>query len=210
MNDNGIALMVLSLISASAQGFSDRTAIEHLARTANDALEAAVPQNPSCRRTRPASPAQAASELRRCMTQKRGFVDCMLNDFQSAGDDGNTMLFYDSPTYDVFWAAAEELDALVYIHLRSAAPLIQVQMWEGREQLACGALGYANRVNMHALGIITSGVLDRFPGVRLVLWHIGEHLCVRFAILSVLLLLLYHPPPTIMNQYAQQILGANG
>ena len=198
MNDNGIALMVLSLISASAQGLSDCTAIEHLARTANDALEEAVLRNPSRFAAMAAlsmhDPAQAASELRRCMTQKRGFVGCMLNDFQSAGDDGNTMLFYDSPTYDVFWAAAEELDALVYIHLRSAAPLIQVQMWEGREQLACDALGYANRVNMHALGIITSGVLDRFPGVRPVLWHIWEHLCVKFAILSVLLLLLYHPP----------------
>jgi 2,3-dihydroxybenzoate decarboxylase len=141
MNDNGIELMVLSLISASAQGLSDRTAVEHLARTANDALEAAVLRNPSRFAAMAAlsmhDPAQAASELRRCMTRKRGFVGCMLNDFQSAGDDGNTMLFYDSPACDVFWAAAEEeLDALVYIHPRSATPLIQVQMWEGREQLA--------------------------------------------------------------------------
>ena len=210
MNDNDVELMVLSLVSASAQGLSDRTAVEHPACTANDALEAAVLRNPSRLAAMAALsthyPAQAASELRRCMTQKRGFVGCMLNDFQSTGDDGNTMLFYDLPAYDVFWAAAEELNAPVYIHPRSATPLIQVQVREGREQLAYSALGYANRVNMHALGIITSGVLDRFP----VLWHIGEHLCVRFAILSVLLLLLHHPLPAIMNLYAQQILGANG
>ena len=72
MNDNGIALMVLSLISANAQGLSDRTAIEHLARTANDALEEAVLRNPSRFAAMAAlsmhDPAQAASELRRCMT----------------------------------------------------------------------------------------------------------------------------------------------
>ena len=65
-------------------------------------------------------------------------------------------------------------------------------------------------MNMHALGIITSGVLDRFSGVRLVSGHMGEHMCVRFAILSMLLLLLLHPLPAIMNLYVQQILGANG
>ena len=106
MDDNGVELMVLSLVSASTQGLSDRTAVEHLARTANDALEEAVLRNPSRFAAMAAlsmhDPAQAASALRRCMTQKRGFVGCMLNDFQSAGDDSNTMLFYDSPAYDVF------------------------------------------------------------------------------------------------------------
>ncbi|OCL15220.1 hypothetical protein AOQ84DRAFT_413373 [Glonium stellatum] len=180
MNENGVELMVLSLVSAGIQGLSDRSAAENLARTANDALEAAVLQNPTRFAAMSAlsmhDAAQAAAELRRCMTQKRGFVGCLLNDFQSAGEDGNTMLFYDAPEYDVFWAAAEELDAPVYIHPRSATPLIQAQMWKGREQLAYSALGYANRVNMHALGIITSGVLDRFPGVKLVLGHMGEHI----------------------------------
>ena len=41
------------------------------------------------------------------------------------------MLFYGLPAYSVFWAAAEELDAPVYIHPRSATSLIQAQMWEG-------------------------------------------------------------------------------
>lgn len=96
----------------------------------------------------------------------------------------------------------------MYIYPRSATPLIQVQMWEGREQLAHSALGYANRVNIHALGIITSGVLDRFPGVRLVLWQgvFMREICHSI----VLLLLLHHPLPAIMNPYAQQILGVNG
>lgn len=149
-------------------------------------------------------PAQAASELRRCMTQKRGFVGCMLNDFQSAGRRQHDAVLRLTGVRRLLGGGGGVGCVGVYPSAQRDA------IDSGREQLAYSALGYANRVNMHALGIITSGVLDRFPGVRLVLWHIGEHLCVRFAILSVLLLLLHHPLPAIMNLYAQQILGANG
>jgi 2,3-dihydroxybenzoate decarboxylase len=86
------------------------------------------------------------------------------------------MLFYDDPSYDVFWRAAEDLSAPVYIHPRSATPEITERMWKGREHLAFSALGYANRVNMHLLGIITAGVLDRFPKLKLVVGHMGEHI----------------------------------
>lgn len=106
----------------------------------------------------------------------QGFVGVMLNDFQSSGPDGNAMLFYDLPQYDIFWRAAEELQAPVYIHPRAATPLIHDQMWKDRPWLEFSALGYANRVNMHVLGIITGGVLDRFPGVKLVFGHMGEHM----------------------------------
>lgn len=42
------------------------------------------------------------------------------------------------------------------------------------------ALGYANRVNMHLLGIITGGVLDRFPNLKLIVGHMGEHMYADF------------------------------
>jgi len=122
------------------------------------------------------NPAQAAKELRRCITEKSGFVGVMLNDFQSSGTDGNTMLFYDQPEYDEFWQAANELEVPVYIHPRAATPLIHEQMWKDRPWLEFSALGYANRVNMHLLGIITAGVLDRFPKLKLVVGHMGEHI----------------------------------
>jgi 2,3-dihydroxybenzoate decarboxylase len=103
MNENGVDMMVLSLGSPGAQGFSNPAEAEKLA---NDRLEKQVMKNP----TRFAgvvalsmhNPAQAAAELRRCMTEKEGFVGVMLSDFQSSGPDGNTMLFYDQPQYDVF------------------------------------------------------------------------------------------------------------
>ncbi|KAL9616445.1 MAG: hypothetical protein Q9160_008697 [Pyrenula sp. 1 TL-2023] len=180
MDANGIDLMVLSLSSPGAQGVTDPTKAAQLASLANDRLEAEIAQAP----TRFAGfaavsmhqPAQAATELERCMLHKRGFVGVMLNDFQSAGPDANTMLFYDDPRYDVFWAKAASLHAPVYIHPRAATPLIHQHMWSGRPWLEFSALGYANRVNMHVLGIITAGVLDRFPSLKLIIGHMGEHI----------------------------------
>ncbi len=123
-------------------------------------------------------PAQAASELRRCMTEKKGFVGAILNDFQSAGEDGQEMLFFDQPEYDVFWAAAAELGAPVYMHPRPSNESIHALLWSGRPCLDFSALGYANRLNMHILGIVTNGVLDRFPRLKLIFGHMGEHMYV--------------------------------
>ena len=75
---------------------------------------------------------QAAGELERCMKSKQGFVGVLLNDFQSSGPDGNTMLFYDQPEYDPFWKAPNDLEAPVYLHPRISTPLIAEQIAEGR------------------------------------------------------------------------------
>lgn len=195
MDANGVDMIVLSLSSPGTQGVSDPAAAAKLAEVANDKLEVEIERTP----TRFAGfaalsmhdPVQAATELERCMTQKRGFVGAMLNDFQSAGADSNTMLFFDQPEYDVFWAKAAELDAPIYIHPRAATPLIHEQMWKGRPWLEYSALGYADRVNMHVLGIVTAGVLDRFPKLKIIIGHMGEHMSVipfRF----LFLLLLHH------------------
>ena len=51
-------------------------------------------------------PHQAAQELRRSVTEL-GLKGAIINDFQSAGEDGETMLMYDQPEYDPFWAAVQ-------------------------------------------------------------------------------------------------------
>ena len=180
MDENGVELMVLSLQAAGAQGVADQAAAEKLATEANDKLEEEVMKNPKRFAAFAAlsmhDPLQAGEELRRCWTRKKGFVGALLNDFQSSGSDGNTMLFFDHPHYDDFWKVANELECPVYIHPRSPTSLIDEQMWKDRPWLAYSALGYANRVNMHVLGIITAGVLDRFPKLKLLIGHMGEHM----------------------------------
>ncbi|KAF2261482.1 hypothetical protein CC78DRAFT_608266 [Lojkania enalia] len=180
MDENGVEFMVLSLVSAGPQGISDPTAAENLARIANSKLCGEVMKNPKrfagLASVSMHNPDQASSELKRCFNELEGFIGVILNDFQSSGPDGNTMLFYDDASYDPFWATAEQLNCPVYIHPRSSTPEIAEKMWKGRSHLNFSALGYANRVNMHLLGIITAGVLDRFPRLKLVVGHMGEHI----------------------------------
>ena len=180
MDENNVEFMALSLSAAGAQAVSDQAASEKLASLANDRLEAEVMKAPHRFAAFAAvsmhDPAHAAQELKRCMTEKQGFIGVMVNDFQSSGHHGNAMLFYDLPQYDAFWKVAEEVGAPVYIHPRASTPLIHEQMWKDRPWLEMSALGYANRVSMHLLGIITAGVLDRFPKLKLVVGHMGEHM----------------------------------
>jgi 2,3-dihydroxybenzoate decarboxylase len=182
MDENGIDLMVLSLSSPGCQGETDADAAAALARTANDRLAEEVGRNPSRFAGMVAvamhDPLVAAGELRRCFSAKRGFVGCMVNDFQSykREDGGEGMLFYDTPRYDDFWATAQEFQCPVYIHPRAAAEPIHEMMWRDRPWLEFSALGYAQRVAMHVLGIVTSGVLDRFPRLKIVMGHMGEHI----------------------------------
>ncbi|KAF4539379.1 hypothetical protein BFW01_g9305 [Lasiodiplodia theobromae] len=182
MDANGIDLMVLSHTSPGAQGVADPSAAAALARRANDALADAVLQAPPGRFAAFVAlsmhdPGEAAEELRRCW-RKKAFVGCLLNDFQSVRDaEGNEqMLFFDAPRYDVFWRVAEELGCPVYLHPRAATPLVREQEWAGRPWLEFSALGYANRVSVHVLGIVCAGVLDRFPGLKIVIGHMGEHI----------------------------------
>lgn len=180
MDENGVDMMVLSLSSPGPQGQADPNEAAKLATLANDRLSEEVMKDPT-RFAGLASlsmhdPAQAGQELRRCFAEKQGFVGVILNDYQSSGEGGNKMLSYDQPEYDAFWKVAEELDCPVYIHPRASTPLIHEELWKGRPWLEFSAWGYATRVGTHVLGIVTGGVLDRFPRLKVVMGHMGEHM----------------------------------
>ncbi|KXX83276.1 2,3-dihydroxybenzoate decarboxylase [Madurella mycetomatis] len=185
MDDNGVDMMVLSLSSPGAQGVADPVAAAALARSANDKLAEEVSRDPKrfagLVSVSMHGAGEAARELRRCVEEKDGFVGVMVNDYQSVergeGKGVGGMRFYDAgQEYDEFWGAAEELEMPVYLHPREATQEVFELMWKDRPWLAYSALGYAHRVGMHVLGIVTSGVLDRFPGLKLVIGHMGEHI----------------------------------
>ncbi|KAL7920321.1 hypothetical protein ACQKWADRAFT_161750 [Trichoderma austrokoningii] len=180
MDENNVDFMVLSFNAPGCQGIADKAKAEAQATLANDRMEAEVMKAPNRFAAFAAlsmhDPAQAAAEFRRCMTEKKGFVGVLLNDYQSCGEDGNGMLYYDQPEYDIFWQVANDLEAPVYMHPRPSNKLIHKLMWDGRPWLDFSALGYADRLNMHILGIVTNGILDRFPKVKLIFGHMGEHI----------------------------------
>lgn len=130
-------------------------------------------------------PAEAAEELTRAV-KELGLIGCMLNDCnppqrpmidfegQSSGPDGDTMLFYDSDDYDIFWKTVQELDVPVYMHPRLASPTIWKQLWNDRAGWV--AHTFSTGVSIHTLGLCGNGVFDRFPKVQFVIGHLGEGL----------------------------------
>ncbi|KAB8235571.1 amidohydrolase family protein [Aspergillus alliaceus] len=178
-NAHGIGYTIISLTVPGIQGITDKSAAEKQAHEVNDYIAdmikphrdrlgafAALSMHDSV---------QAGQELRRCVTEL-GFHGALLNDIQHAGVDGETYLFYDQPEYDEFWRVAVELDVPVYIH--PAAPQGQYyrQQYAGRKYLVGPPLSFANGVSLHLLGLITNGVFDRFPKLKVIVGHLGEHI----------------------------------
>lgn len=120
---------------------------------------------------------EAIKEARRAIKQL-GMVGIILNDFQQYDDpNGQTqMLFYDQPEYDPFWKViSEELKVPVYIHPRLAIPQHLEQALAGRKWLAASAYYFAHGVSLHLLGLAVNGVFDRFPNLKIIVGHMGEH-----------------------------------
>ncbi len=49
-------------------------------------------------------------------------------------------------------------------------------MYAQRKYLVGPPLSFANGVSLHLLGIITNGVFDRYPALKIIVGHLGEHL----------------------------------
>jgi 2,3-dihydroxybenzoate decarboxylase len=118
-------------------------------------------------------PKQAAEELTRCMAQKKGSVGVLLDDFQSSGPGGNTILICDQLEYDLFWKAADDFKVPLYFYPRISSRLIHDQIWKGRTWLDFSSLRYEDLLNMNILCIITNRVVDRFSDVKLIFWSHG-------------------------------------
>jgi 2,3-dihydroxybenzoate decarboxylase len=162
-------------------GISDPKEAAALATRANDVLSSEVAKNPA-RFAAFASvsmhdPGAAAEEARHAVKQLN-FIGIIVNDFQQYFDSNGVlqMRFYDQPEYDIFWkTCSEELKVPVYIHPRLALPQHMEQFLSGRKWLAASAYYFAHGVSLHLLGIVVNGVFDRFPQLKVIIGHMGEH-----------------------------------
>ncbi|KAK0648893.1 hypothetical protein B0T16DRAFT_409039 [Cercophora newfieldiana] len=165
--------ITLSILS-HAPGLSSSP--DSVIRTANDTLFTAIAASPShlagFATLDMDSPPLAASELRRCITTLR-FRGALVDNTTSTGT------FFDAPAYDIFWAAAEELNAPIYLHPTWAAPA-QLERYRGNfsegaaQSMASSAFGWHSEVGLHVLRLYASGLFDRRPGVKLIIGHMGE------------------------------------
>jgi len=169
MASSGVDKQILSLTSPGVQVFDAATAVA-IAVSSNDELAEAVRRHPDryagLAAVAPQNPQEAAKELERGV-RKLGLKGAILNS-HTLGE------YLDDPKFWDIFAAAEALDVPVYLHPNAPSKgLIEPLLARGLD----GAIyGFGVDTGMHLLAIITSGVFDRFPQLKIVVGHCGEAL----------------------------------
>src|SRR5262245_19914514 len=169
MDASGIDVQILSLTSPGVQVFDAATATAIAADT-NDQLAEAIRRYPTrfagLAAAAPQDPKAAVKEIDRAV-RTLGLKGVILNS-HTRGE------MLDDPKFWEIFEAAEALHVPIYIHPQAPPPaMIGPYVERGLE----GALwGFGAETGLHALAIIRSGALDRFPQLRLVIGHGGEAL----------------------------------
>jgi len=167
MDENGVAVQLLSLTAPGVQMFDADMAVE-LAAQANDILAGAIARHPTrlagLAAFAPHAPRRAALEMERAIRKLK------LNGFIVSSHTHNQYL--DDPLFYPILEAAEALDGCIYIHPRAPSSLMAgVTRLYGMES---ALWGYNMEVNNHAMRLIYSGVFDRFPKLKICIGHMGE------------------------------------
>ena len=177
MDAHGIEMMLLSLNAPAIQAIPDRTAAGELARKANDYLAEQVARRPDRFQGFAAlamqDPEESAREAIRSI-KELGFRGALVNGF-SQSSDGPDMLYYDLPMYRPFWAEFEKLDVPFYLHPRNPLPQ-HAQIYAGHSWLLGPTWAFGQETAVHALRLMGSGLFDDYPGLAIIIGHMGEGL----------------------------------
>jgi len=165
MDEYGIDRQLLLLTAPGVQVLrpGDGTA---LAREANDIAADACRRHPdrfsACAAFDPRDVAGSVSEIERAMTKLKLSGAVLNSHFQGR--------YIDEPEFEPIVEALAAHDAALYIH--PTAPWY-FKPYDDRGFF--GALGgFPHDVWLHAMGIVFSGLFDRYPDFRLVIGHMGE------------------------------------
>jgi 5-carboxyvanillate decarboxylase len=169
MDAAGIDHQVLALTAPGTNVFDPSTA-RSMATLANDVAAQAVRDHPD-RFTALAAvawqdPDTAVAELERAVT-RLGMCGVIANSHVQGA-------YLDDQRFWPVLEAAERLDVPVYLHPNTPNDRMVEPLYEAG--LDGAIYGFAVETGMHLLRIITSGVFDRFPRLRLVVGHLGEAL----------------------------------
>lgn len=175
MDKHGVEMMILSLNAPAIQAIHDTRKAIAVAKQANDILADEVRKRPSRFAAFAALPMQdpdaASAEITRCV-KELGMVGALVNGFSQIGAPDN-VTYYDLPQYRSFWRTIEALDVPFYLHPRN--PLSSwTRFYEGHNWMLGPTWAFAAETAVHALRLIGSGLFDEFPGLKIVLGHIGE------------------------------------
>ncbi len=175
MDKAGIDLQVLSLGAPSTQKLDPETAVR-LARAANDRLHEAVRRHP----TRFAAfaalptpdPKEAAAELERTVT-KYGFKGAMVHGLTNGA-------FLDEKRFWPIFERAAALDVPLYFHPANPHPAVIEAYYKDYAKdfpmLLRAGWGFTVETATQGIRLVLSGVLDKYPNLKIILGHLGEGL----------------------------------
>ncbi len=170
MDENGIDMQVLSLVSPGVQVLDASTATT-LARKLNDELSQVVREYPErltgLAAIAPQDPGGAADELERAVNEL-GLKGASINSHVKGE-------YLDDKKYWVIFERAEKLGVPIYIHPRAPSPDM-LKPYLAYPAMSTAMYGWGAEVGLHALRLICSGLFDRYPGLRIIIGHMGEGL----------------------------------
>ncbi len=174
MDAGGIDLQVLSHTVTDIEAFSAEKD-ERLAREANDQVAAAIAAHP----TRFAgfatlpllNPHVAADELERAV-RSLGLKGAMINGTIKGR-------FLDDPSFLPIFEQAVALNVPIYLHPGIPPAPVRETYYSGlgpavNFALSTGGWGWHSETGIHALRLILAGIFDRFPGLQIIIGHMGE------------------------------------
>lgn len=170
MDERGIDRQILGLTAPGTNVIRDADRATMVAETANDRLADAIARYPTrfsgMAACAPQNPKAAAREVERAIG-KLGLSGVLINS-HILGD------YLDNPKFSEVLEAIEAMGVPLYIHPNTPpATMIGPLLAAGLD----GAIfGFGVETGMHALRMITSGTLDRFPKLQIIIGHMGEAL----------------------------------
>ena len=142
-----------------------------MAKSVNDEVSDAIKRYPDrlagLAAIAPQNPKEAAKELERAVV-KLGLKGAVVNG-HIRGE------YLDDQKYWVIFERAEKLNVPLYIHPKMPPPDM-IKPYLAYPGLASAMLGFAAEASLHAMRLILSGVFEKFPGLKIILGHLGEAL----------------------------------
>ena len=176
MDAGGIDVQVLSHGAPGTEQLDPEEAIP-LACEANDYLARSIAPHPdrlAAFATLPtAAPEAAADELERTVTEL-GFKGALING-HSRGQ------FLDDRRFWPIFERAQRLEVPIYLHPTEPPAAVREAYYGGlapqvAQTLSMAGWGWHVDTGLHVLRLIAGGVLDEYPGLQLIVGHMGEAL----------------------------------
>lgn len=178
MNTAGIAMQVLSVENTDVN-LLDSTAAPAFAAGYNDLLAEKIKDYPdrfaAFALLPMTAPEAAADELERVVS-KYGFRGAMIKGLTNGE-------FLDAPAFAPVFAKAEKLGVPLYIH-PGVPPKAVIDAYYSNvggvagfsEAIGCWGWGWHSETAIHVLRLLVAGVFDTYPGLKIVIGHMGEML----------------------------------